>query len=180
MELIEIAQLVTGIATLIVATVLIWQMFIQKRTLEIAHKDADSNMSLSAVQIHAENGKWISENINKSIIEKMSKGSEYLEEDEKLKLEAHIRNVHLVLSTEWRLGRRDRIDTYYKIMYRMYGLMRYKASRDIFKEIIDRQLSSGSFSTKSESKSNPYPVQAKLLVLVKEVYEEFENKKTGD
>ena len=62
----------------------------------------------------------------------------------------------------------------------MYGLMRYKASRDIFKEIIDRQLSSGSFSTKSESKSNPYPVQAKLLVLVKEVYEEFENKKIGD
>ena len=67
MELIEIAQLVTGIATLIVASVLIWQMVIQKRTLEIAHKDADSNMSLSAVQIHAENGKWISENINKSI-----------------------------------------------------------------------------------------------------------------
>ena len=44
------------------------------------------------------------------------KTSEYLEEDEKLKLEAHIRNVHLVLSTEWRLGRRDRLETYYKIM----------------------------------------------------------------
>ena len=46
MELIEIAQLVTGLATLIVASVLIWQMFIQKKTLDIAHNDADSNMSL--------------------------------------------------------------------------------------------------------------------------------------
>ena len=179
MELIEIAQLVTGLATLIVASVLIWQMIIQKRTLDIAHKDADSSMSLSAVQVHTENGKWISENINKSMIEKMSKGIEYLEEDEKLKLEAHVRNVHLVLSTEWRLGRRDRLETYYKIMYRMYGLMKYKASRDIFKEIVERQLSSNSFNTKSEkSKSNLH--QEKLLVLVTEVYEEFENKKIGD
>ena len=172
LELIEIAQLVTGLATLIVASVLIWQMIIQKRTLDIAHKDADSSMSLSAVQVHTENGKWISENINKSMIEKMSKGIEYLEEDEKLKLEAHVRNVHLVLSTEWRLGRRDRLETYYKIMYRMYGLMKYKASRDIFKEIVERQLSSNSFNTKSE-KSNLH--QEKLLVLVTEVYEEFEN-----
>ena len=31
MELIEIAQLVTGLATLIVASVLIWQMIIQKK-----------------------------------------------------------------------------------------------------------------------------------------------------
>ena len=108
------------------------------------------------------------------MIEKMSKGSEYLEEDEKLKLEAHIRNVHLVLSTEWRLGRRDRLETYYKIMYRMYGLMKYKASRDIFKEIVERQLSSDSFNTKSESKYK-LNLQEKLLVLVTEVYEEFEN-----
>ena len=34
LELIEIAQLVTGIATLIVASVLIWQMIIQKKTLD--------------------------------------------------------------------------------------------------------------------------------------------------
>ena len=35
MELIEIAQLVTGIATLVVASVLIWQMVIQKKALEV-------------------------------------------------------------------------------------------------------------------------------------------------
>ena len=58
MELIEIAQLVTGIATLIVASVLIWQMIIQKRTLDIAHNDADSSMSFQAVDQHNENQRW--------------------------------------------------------------------------------------------------------------------------
>ena len=54
LELIEIAQLVTGIATLIVASVLIWQMIIQKRTLDIAHNDADATMSLQAMESRSE------------------------------------------------------------------------------------------------------------------------------
>ena len=37
MDILVIAQLITGIATLMVASVLIWQMIIQKRTLDIAH-----------------------------------------------------------------------------------------------------------------------------------------------
>ena len=45
MDILVIAQLVTGIATLVVATVLIWQMIIQKKALDIAHNDADANMS---------------------------------------------------------------------------------------------------------------------------------------
>ena len=52
MELIEIAQLVTGLATLIVASVLIWLMIIQKRTLDIAHNDADSSMSFQACLLY--------------------------------------------------------------------------------------------------------------------------------
>ena len=49
MEIFEIAQLVTGIATLIVASVLIWQMTLQRKTLEIAHQDADQNISMAAM-----------------------------------------------------------------------------------------------------------------------------------
>ncbi len=62
MELIEIAQLVTGLATLIVASVLIWQMFIQKKTLDIAHNDADSSMSLTAVENKINLNTWFSTN----------------------------------------------------------------------------------------------------------------------
>ena len=61
MELIEIAQLVTGVATLIVATVLIWQMIIQKKTLDIAHNDADSNMSLQAMESRSEQQRWFAD-----------------------------------------------------------------------------------------------------------------------
>ena len=50
MNVLEIAQLTTGIATLVVASALIWQMVIQKKTLDIAHNDADSNMSLQAME----------------------------------------------------------------------------------------------------------------------------------
>tara|TARA_E500000075_G_scaffold53786_1_gene48360 strand:- start:179 stop:292 length:114 start_codon:yes stop_codon:yes gene_type:complete len=35
MDLLIVAQLVTGIATLVVASVLIWQMVIQKKALEV-------------------------------------------------------------------------------------------------------------------------------------------------
>ena len=55
LELIEIAQLVTGLATLIVASVLIWQMIIQKRTLDIAHN---------------ENHRWFSESLLMNLLKK--------------------------------------------------------------------------------------------------------------
>mgnify|MGYP001206134699 FL=1 len=35
MDILVIAQLITGIATLVVASVLIWQIFIQKKALDI-------------------------------------------------------------------------------------------------------------------------------------------------
>ncbi len=38
-----IAQIITGVATLIVASVLIWQTFLQRRSLQIARSDADKN-----------------------------------------------------------------------------------------------------------------------------------------
>ena len=61
MDILVIAQLVTGIATLVVATVLIWQMIIQKRTLDIAHNDNDANMSLQAMESHSEQTRWFAD-----------------------------------------------------------------------------------------------------------------------
>ena len=83
MELIEIAQLVTGLATLIVASVLIWQMIIQKKTLDIAHNDADANMSLQAMESRSEQTRWFAENSTPEFLEKLRKGYEYLNDKEK-------------------------------------------------------------------------------------------------
>tara|TARA_Y100000590_G_scaffold378689_1_gene445821 strand:+ start:400 stop:912 length:513 start_codon:yes stop_codon:yes gene_type:complete len=168
MEVLEVAQLVTGISTLIVASVLIWQMVIQKRTLDIAHNDADSSMTLSAIQIHSENRKWFVESTTKATLEKMKKGLEYLDEIERLHLDAHITNLHFVLSAEWRLGRRGRLKAYYKLMYYRYGLMEYKASREVLRKVI-----SGTPTEQNDTSETPgYDVAIGLLDIVKEIYEE--------
>ena len=73
MELIEIAQLVTGLATLIVASVLIWQMIIQKRTLDIAHNDADSSMSFQAMDTRSRTNEWFSDQCTPELLDKFDK-----------------------------------------------------------------------------------------------------------
>ena len=61
MDILVIAQLITGIATLMVASVLIWQMIIQKKTLDLAHKDADSSLSFDAVEHSANLNMWFTD-----------------------------------------------------------------------------------------------------------------------
>ena len=70
MELIEIAQLVTGLATLIVASVLIWQMIIQKKTLDIAHNDADANMSLVAMDTRSRTNECFTDQCTPELLDK--------------------------------------------------------------------------------------------------------------
>ena len=70
MEIFEIAQLVTGIATLIVASVLIWQMTLQRKTLEIAHQDADQNISMAAMDTRSRTNEWFAENCTAEMLEK--------------------------------------------------------------------------------------------------------------
>ena len=100
MELIEVAQLVTGLATLIVASVLIWQMFIQKKTLDIAHNDADSSMSLTAVENKINLNTWFSTNSSIEMMEKMDESLESLNPKEKDILSSYVYGHVLLLITE--------------------------------------------------------------------------------
>ena len=59
---------------MIVASVLIWQMIIQKRTLDIAHNDADSNVSLMAMDTRSRTNEWFAENCTPEMAEKLDKG----------------------------------------------------------------------------------------------------------
>ena len=92
MDLIVIAQLITGIATLIVASVLIWQMFIQKKTLDIAHNDNDANMSLSAMESRSAQSRWFAENSNQDMLQKMSRFGD-------LKIQYHIKVLSILYQT---------------------------------------------------------------------------------
>ena len=169
MELIEIAQLVTGIATLIVASVLIWQMIIQKKTLDIAHNDADSNMSLQSMESRSEQHRWFADNCNKEMIDKMKKGYDHLNDEEKQIAQAHFQNVFQMVATEYRLGRMSRNPLYTTFSLRDKAMMgEFKAMRDLFQKLYTNNIDSN-FTLTSEEFMN----------IGKDLWEKIENKKIG-
>ena len=165
MELIEIAQLVTGIATLVVASVLIWQMIIQKRTLDIAHNDADSNVSLMAMDTRSRTNEWFAENCTPEMAEKLDNDLDTFTEKEKLVINTYWRSTMRVLSTEWRLGRLVDQDWYYKNTYRNEGMLHLKSFRDVY----ENQSASMGRGVKSGSNNDLY---AGMRKLGREAYEE--------
>ena len=134
MELIEIAQLVTGIATLIVASVLIWQMFIQKRTLDIAHNDADTSLSFDAVEQKNEINMWFTDKIDQQFLEHANKGLSELNDVEREILANWLRSSLIILITEYRLGRMDRNYEYF--INSIKRLLRFKASQEYIKDSV--------------------------------------------
>ena len=167
MELIEIAQLVTGIATLIVASVLIWQMFIQKKTLDIAHNDADANVSLMAMDTRARTNEWFAENCSPEMIDKFDKGLNSLSQKEFMIIESYFRSTMRVLGTEWRLGRLTDFKPYYKNTF--FAELRF--DHKLFREYwLDNWY-------KTMNLSDTY---TGLAELGKEAYEESSGEKIGD
>ena len=135
MELIEIAQLVTGLATLIVASVLIWQMIIQKKTLDIAHNDADSSMSLYAMDTRSRTNEWFADQCTPEFLDKFDKGLDSLTKKEFTILQTYIRDTMRVLSTEYRLGRlTDNNMQYYRGHFNWELNFDKKLFRDYFEE----------------------------------------------
>ena len=139
MEIFEIAQLVTGIATLIVASVLIWQMTLQRKTLEIAHQDADQNISMAAMDTRSRTNEWFAENCTAEMLEKFDKGIDSLNVKETLILRTYYRSTMRVLSTEWRLGRLIEQSWYYKNTFNQELMFKYKAFRELFAEFAGQQ-----------------------------------------
>ena len=166
MEIIEMAQLVTGIATIIVASVLMWQMVIQKRTLDIAHNDADAHMSLTAMDTRSRTNEWFAEKCTSEMLEKFDKGLDSLNEKERLILQTYYRSTSRVLATEWRLGRLIDKPWYYKNTYKQELMFHYKAFREIFLQNYNRNLMGGLGEYNSDN------VYHGLMVLGKEAYEE--------
>ena len=48
-SIVVVAQLLTGLATLIVASVLIWQMLLQRKFLETAHTDNEQSLAFESL-----------------------------------------------------------------------------------------------------------------------------------
>ena len=117
MELIEIAQLVTGLATLIVASVLIWQMIIQKKTLDIAHTDSEVLITMNSMSMNADMqlASITNSNLSDILFQTKKNGRKDLDDKEKEIFYQWCWMRLGRLATEWRLGRMDNDPTYYEI-----------------------------------------------------------------
>jgi hypothetical protein len=137
-SLLLITQLITGLATLTVASVLIWQMVLQRKSLQIAHSDADNNLSMQAVSERNEIRRWAADKLSPDLIKKLDEGIDGLERYELELFSTEMRSLGIMTRTEWRLGRVGGNPDYYKATFRTMfqkraGLEYYKKTgRNLF------------------------------------------------
>ena len=136
MDLVVIAQIITGLATLVVASILIWQMTIQKKTLDIAHKDADAQLSLDSVKSRRDFlYKQLDNNDLKELFQNKEKYKD-LNENEKQILSKYLRPQFIQITTEFRLGRFDNANYDPKIIWKaLYKntLLNSKLEQDFYR-----------------------------------------------
>ena len=130
-SIVVVAQLLTGLATLIVASVLIWQMLLQRKLLQIAHSDADNNLSMQAIAEKNAIRRWSAEKMNPDMLKKLDDGIKSLNEYELEIFSTQMRCQEVMATTEWRLGRVGGNRNYYKAVFRTMlgrkaGLEHYK------------------------------------------------------
>ena len=108
---------------MIVASILIWQMTIQKKTLDIAHKDADAQLSLDSVKSR------------RDFLYKQLDNKD-LSENEKQILSKYLRPQFIQITTEFRLGRFDNANFDPKIIWKaLYKntLLNSKLEQDFYR-----------------------------------------------
>ena len=109
MEISDIAQIVTGIATLVVALILVSQLYQQ-------HKDTEIQLTMDSWQL---NQSLILAEINdvdlSKILSKSEEGLDNLTREEEVIFNKCLMLKMGRLSTEWRLGRMSNDPRYYKI-----------------------------------------------------------------
>tara|TARA_B100002052_G_C15452222_1_gene406108 strand:- start:85 stop:564 length:480 start_codon:yes stop_codon:yes gene_type:complete len=159
MDLVVIAQIITGTATLIVAFVLLYQLRLQ-------HKDSEINLSMQAVSNRQENRRWFMSQLDESFYNKLDLGLSTLSNYELEIFRSFITSQSVMQLNEWRLGRHSRNPKYYKqtfeaLFFKKAGLEYYKKYGRYF------------FVTRNRA-------DAKLVKYADEVYENLSGQKIED
>ncbi len=134
MNIVELAQIITGTATLLVAIALLWQLRLQKKTLDVHHRDAERDLSLRSWQMMIDEFYLPIENDGfRKIYEKRHKGFDSLSPEESHTL----KNFYFILlgriNTDYRLGRVGKEEYYYRLHFEK--LMDSKAGVEFYESI---------------------------------------------
>ena len=158
---IGVAQMVTGIATLVVAFFLAGQLMLQRRALVRAHQDADRSLSLQSLQMRTE---AIFLTLDKEklgqIHEKRNNNFDSFSEKERDLYSRFLKTQYIRLNTESRLGRGPE-SQYFEHACRNI-LLDCKASRDFYKLNRNYLIESAHFG------------RTELIEAADKVYEELE------
>ena len=125
MDLVVIAQLVSGIATLIVALVLVYQLRQQ-------HRDTEIQISIDSVSIliNMSGPKDYSPEFTKMLVNSKNYNFSDLNQEEKLLFENWAGLFFTRVQSEWRLGRMSGDKVYFAINFRT--IFKYQASYELY------------------------------------------------
>ncbi len=139
MRISELAQIITGTATLLVAIALLWQLRLQKKHLDISHQDAERDLSLRSWQMMIDEIYLVIKHDDfRTIYEKRHKGFESLTSEEASALENFFFILLGRINTDYRLGRVGKEEYYYRLHFERLmdskaGIEFYESTgRDIF------------------------------------------------
>ena len=130
---VAIAQIITGTATLIVALFLAAQILLQRKALDRAQTDAESELSLSSFALVQDHFHLrISSDALREAYDKRDEGLDKLSESEASILRTYFYTAYARINTEYRLGRLSSRPDYYRRMYA--GLMDSESGLQYYEE----------------------------------------------
>tara|TARA_Y100000814_G_scaffold187834_1_gene137575 strand:- start:187 stop:678 length:492 start_codon:yes stop_codon:yes gene_type:complete len=160
LDLVAIAQIITGTATLIVALVLVYQLRQQ-------HKDSDIQLSMDAIKLMQTQFYLGMDNIEfRKIYSKREEGLEFYNNEELGMMKDYFQFQYVRINTEWRLGRLSKNPEYYRVNY--LSIMNSKSGMDYYKLFGRTLIINTNFG------------DSKILEYADKVYEELSGEKIGD
>ena len=169
MDLIVIAQIITGTATLVVALVLVYQLRQQ-------HRDSDRELSLDSLDLvqNFRINELVSEDFPELYYKSRINGFSNLNDYEKYRIYSWLSANLQRIITEWRLGRLGNTEVNFKAKFRQF--FENKSALELYKDnSYSRSFREALISTEKN------PLQKKgLRKLSDEVYEEVNGEKIGD
>ena len=111
---VALAQIGTGLATLILATFLAAQIILQRKALDRAHEDEERELSLSSYALFQEHlhSRITSDSLRK-VYASRDEGLNGLDKSDLDAITTYFRAGYLLTNIEWRLKRRDRVLGYF-------------------------------------------------------------------
>ena len=118
MNIIELAQILTGSATLIVAIVLLLQIRIQTKSFNLSLKGADRELTYRSVEMMLERFRITIENPEfRKLYSRRFLGLKEFSESEKSALFNYYFMFFAQINTDYRLGRLSNEDYYYRLVF---------------------------------------------------------------